>query len=84
MMCAAHNRHLAEQEFGREYMEKVSGQLASNRAIRTVDRSDAVSALVNLGFKAGPARQAVLAAAAVRGREAPVQDLVVVALRQLT
>lgn len=85
--CAAHNRHLADEEFGREYMEKVSGQLGSNRAIRTPERdtpADAQRALVNLGFTAGPARGALSAAVAARGRDASIQDLVAAALPHLT
>lgn len=107
LLCAGHNGLLAEQEYGREHMAKlsghrakVSGELAPARVIRTPGqdnrtpepethtpgpemRTDAISALLNLGFQAAPARRAVSAAAASLQREPTFDDLIKSALRHV-
>jgi hypothetical protein len=97
ILCRAHNRHAAEQVFGRDLVE---ARIAENRAqarareprlapapvvqeLASSPRLQVEQALRSLGFRAGEASRA-LAAMAPSSWSRPLPDLLRDALRQLT
>jgi hypothetical protein len=89
VLCAAHNRYMAEKTFGRAHVEK---KIASKRRAANVvqDAQDdpfalAASALVNLGFRQAESRRAL---DQIRSRHIagspPIESILHEALRLLT
>ncbi len=83
LMCRAHNEHLAEVDFGVDYIRHVKADAVRARgAVPAALIRDATSALRQLGFSASVSRGATAAAAAQLAHAGSLEQLIRDSLRR--